>query len=649
MCSELLYVPMRDGVRLAVHLHRPAAAGRYPALLTYTPYRLGPLGPPPAIVGDGYAHVAFDIRGTGNSEGWSDSIYSGPERRDAFEMVEWAARQPWCTGAVGAYGISFGAVAALQLATAAPPHLKAVIARSGSDDPFTEWTNPGGCLRPYIYTCYAPLMSALNFAPPDPVSAGRGWRRVWRQRLDRSVPWGISFMKHVRDGRFWRERAMRGRYDRVRCAVFVVGGWADWYHSPLLRIFSELAGPKRALVGPWSHQWPDAAIPGPRIDWSRERLRWFDQWLKGRDTGLTREPPAALFIREFTRPEPLLLGENGAFRSESEWPPARSTMTPFYFQAGGGLGPTPPSGRGTGAGDTHVFDPRTGASTGFHGGGPFNDNWAMPLDQRAEEGLCLVYSGKPLEADLEVTGWPVARLHVRSTARVTAFCVKLCDVAPDGTSVLVTKGWLNSAYRGSFSEPRPLVPGRPCALDVKLLSCAWRFRRGHRVRVLVSSADILNIWPTPEACENTVYCCPGRASAILLPVTPARTPALPPPALGNSAAPLPERAAVTPPTLEIVDDRLRGTRTVHHAVRYGAHMGNEAWYTVNAGDPARVEARATGDVTVICEGTRVRTEAETLTTSDARRFRHEVTVRVTVDGRKRFEKSWSARVARPMA
>ncbi len=640
---------MRDGIRLAVHLHRPSAPGRYPAILTYTPYRLGLLGAPPPIVREGYVHAAFDIRGTGNSEGWNDSIYSAPERQDGYDMVEWLAAQPWCTGAVGMWGISFGAVVAIQTAMAAPPHLKAIIARSGSDDPFTEWTNPGGLVRPYHYTNYGPLMSALNFAPPNPEVVGKQWMRIWRQRLSHNLPWGISFARHLHDGPFWRERALRGKYDQVRCAVFVVDGWADWYHSPLLRIYQKIRVPKRALIGPWSHQWPDTALPGPRIDWHRESLRWFDQHLKGKDTGICREPPVTFFIREFTTPRPLLIEERGQFRSALDWPPPGTGRVPYYLAAANRLSSgSLPASRKAGA-DRHTFDPRIGAATGMHGGGPFNDNWAMPLDQRTETDLCLSYTSPPLTKDCHVIGWPTARLYVSTTARNTALCVRLCDVAPDGTTALVTKGWQNVAYRTSCSKPAAVKPGKVYEVEVPLLSCAWRYRRGHRIRIMIASSDFCNVWPLPEPCVNTIYYSRIRPSCILLPVTPRDN------ALGSarhlkpSPAALPAASDMTPPLLEITDDTTRLRRTVHHVVRYSADFGNEAWCTVDAGNPGRTEVRATGDWSGRCDGKDIRVFADTRTASDARRFRHNVEITATVDGRRYFARNWSTSVPRRMA
>ena len=669
--SERVRVPMRDGVRLSVHIYRPAAQEKCPAIMLYTPYRKGPLGAPHPFTKHGYAVVYYDVRGTGDSEGFTTDMYSAPERQDGYDMVEWLASQPWCDGNVGMWGISFGAVVALQMAAAAPPHLKAIIARSGTDDPYIEWTNPGGSPRPYIYGCYAPIMTASNFSPPDPEEVGDRWEQMWAERLEKNVPWGIAFIQNLNDGPFWRARSLRGRYDAVRCAAFVVDGWADWYHTPLLRTFASLTVPRRALIGPWSHQWPDGGIPGPRIDWLREALKWFDRWLKGKDTGVTAEPLVTLFVREYSTPATILMEDRGRFRCENEWPIARTRHTPMYFGAGGVLRPAPPAGkRGS---DALPYDPRVGACTGMHGGGPFNVNWAMPLDQRPDEVQCLTYTTAPLKKDTEVIGRPRAVLHFSCTAQVTQFAVKLCDVAPDGTSALVTKGFLNAAHRPDASpavcptaphaphpsplplgEGRvraclasPLEPGKPYVVEVELLTCAYRFRKGHRMRVVVAAADLLNVWPTPQACVNTIYRGTQRPSHIVLPIVPPQEPALPEPDLKPSPQPAPRREDLEPPGLVVSRDLIADTATVQWSVRYGPRWSNEASFTVSARDPARASMTATASRGAQYGGKDVVVEARCVTASDAEAFRHTVELNITVDGRPHFRKDWSVSVPRP--
>jgi len=336
--SERYFVPMRDGVKLSVHVHRPDSKEKFPAIIDYTPYRKGSLkesydpAKPHHVLKYGYACVDFDIRGTGDSEGWNDSIYSDVEQKDGYYMIEWVASQSWCNGNVGMWGISFGGVVTLQQIMAASPHLKAVIVRSGTDDVYAEWTNPGGSPRPYMYNCYAPIMAASNFSPPDPDEVGENWSKIWEERLKKNVPWGISFLQNLKYGSFWEKRALRGKYDKVKAAVFLVSGWADWYYNPLLRTFINLDVPKHIIVGPWSHNWPDVALPGPRIDWPYEAKRWFDYWLKGIDNGIMDEPPVRLFIREYSKPKTFFIEDKGYFRSEKEYPIKRAQKTPLYLE-----------------------------------------------------------------------------------------------------------------------------------------------------------------------------------------------------------------------------------------------------------------------------------------------------------------------------
>jgi predicted acyl esterase len=642
--SESVFVTMRDGVRLSAHIHRPAVDGKFPAILAYTPYRKGRLGGHHPIVEHGYATVTFDIRGTGDSTGFNDSIYSAAERQDGYDMVEWAAAQPWCSGSVGMWGISFGAVVSLQMARAAPPHLKAIIARSGSDDPYTEWTNPGGSPRPYMYECYAPIMTAFNFMPPDPAALGDDWERVWEERLRNNVPWGIPFIEHLVDGPFWRERSLRGHYDDVRCAVFVVGGWHDWYHTPLLRIFSHLKGPKRALIGPWCHKWPDSGIPAPRIEWLPEALKWFDRWLKGVENGVEFEPPLTIFVREYSRPATILMEERGRFRCESEWPVARRIETPMYFGAGGTLAAEPPADESA---DVLIHDPRVGACAGKHGGGPCSINWFMPLDQRPDEACSLTYTTEPLDDDIEVTGQAKARLYFSCTADVTLFVVKLCDVAPDGTSALVTKGYLNTSHRESHTNPLPLEPGKLYEVEVELLACAYRFARGHRIRVDVANADFQNVWPTPRACVNTVYRGGSRPSHIVLPMVPPRDVPLPEPAL--RILPPIRREDIRPPEFIIARDVINDTLTASYKTSFGDRLELVANTTVSAAEPARVVVDATANFGVVYGERDFAVKAHCVTKSDAEQFRHDVELDVTVNGEPRFQKRWSVSVPRPLA
>ena len=230
------------------------------------------------------------MRGTGSSSGYSTDIYSPEERQDGYDMVAWIADQPWCTGDVGMIGKSYGAVVQWQVAVQRPPALKAIVVRSANDDVYTGFTNPGGCIRPWMFENYAPLMNALNFAPPDPALVGDRFAAIWAERLERSEPWSLGYIRNTLHGPYWRDQSLAPGYDRVQCAVLLIEGWADWYATEELRAFQRLNAPKKVLIGPWGHYYAEEkeAFPGPRIDARREYLRWFDHWLKGIDNGVMR-------------------------------------------------------------------------------------------------------------------------------------------------------------------------------------------------------------------------------------------------------------------------------------------------------------------------------------------------------------------------
>src|SRR5262249_46505383 len=183
---------------------------------------------------------------------------------------------------------------------------------------------------------------------PDPDLLGPAWSAVWRQRLEHSVPWGNAYLEHLHDDSFWESRLLRGHEEDVRAATFLIGGWCDWYPDDMLRVFSRLRCPKRVLIGPWTHNYPENAWPLPRINDRFECLRWLDKYLKERDTDsdrpVDREPPVTLFVREFTRPEALRREDNGRFMAEADWPSAHAHAETLHLTATGSLVPWVPEG-----------------------------------------------------------------------------------------------------------------------------------------------------------------------------------------------------------------------------------------------------------------------------------------------------------------
>ena len=653
-------VAMRDGVELAVKITRPDAEGRFPGIMEYNPYRriAKPLPdhndeyPPPVpyLAERGYVIVQFDVRGTGNSGGYSTDIYSDEERQDAYEMVEWIAKQPWCTGKVGMLGKSYSGVVQWQVAVQNPPALKAIIVRSANHDVYTDWTNPGGAIRPYMFESYGPLMTAYNFAPPDIDIVGDKWSDIWQEHLEKGVPWSIGYIKNILHGPYWQSRSLQPGYDRVKCAVFVVGGWADWYATPLLKAYTNLNVPKKAWVGPWGHYYGEEkmALPGPRVDSRYEYLKWFDYWLKDIDTGVMDEPPVTLFIRKYKEPAPIYLQENGFWRNENEWPLARASNTPMYFQPDGRLASEAPPATND-AHDSYEYHPAVGIASGRHGRGNITP-WAMPLDQRVDEAYSLTYTTPPLEEDTEVTGEPAATLYVSSSADTAYFVVKLCDVAPDGTSKLVTDGGLLATHRDSHTDPKPLEPGQVYELKFELKSTAYLFEKGHRIRVDVTSADFQNAWPTGKPAINAVYRDAQHPSQLMLPIVPQQNPALPAPVFKPSPHPDPKLEDVPRPEHTVTQDLVNQTTTTSFASPSGTPVRgvNRSSFTVSQKDPADATIQSSYEFPVPLLGSDVNVSAQSTLASDKASYRHLVEIEITINGMRHFHKSWSVTVPRKL-
>lgn len=653
-------IPMPDGVTLAADLYLPqtesGSPSTFPAIIEYTPYHknnnafYGPRASRyPYFAAKGYVFVNVDIRGTGDSGGFNTSPSSAAEIQDNLEVIRWCARQPWCDGNVGMIGISYTAGVCYDAARQAPAELKAIILCQMTSDWYDGMACPGGTPRPFAYENYAPLMAAYNFAPPNPDLVGADWSTLWQERLDHSIPWGLTYVQHLLDDDFWESTLLRGREEQVTAATFLIGGWCDWYPDDFLRVFSRLRCPKRVLIGPWTHNYPENAWPLPRINDRYECLRWFDKHLKGIDTDracpLEQEPPITLFVREFTPPAPLRREEAGYFGSETEWPPARSSAKPFFLKVDGELAAEPnqaASGR-----QELVYRPDVGIAAGRYVIGQMLPGWGMPDDQRLDEGLSLVFTSQPLGNDdpRELIGVPVARLWVSSTAAAAFLSVKLCDVAEDGSSVLVSKGVLNLTHRESHRQPQPLIPGKVYAIELPLLAVAYRLRPGHRLRVMIAAADFQNAWPTPLPHTLTVYHGDNYCSSITMPfAAPRDVPLSAPEFQPSDYPPLPPDQIPTP-QYSVTRDLIRNALSVDIRTQSGVGI-NRSRYTVHVNRPAEAAVHSEYDFLADRAGLSILVHAHCVTRSDEHSLHHVTNVNITLNGAPHWQKSWTVSVPR---
>jgi uncharacterized protein len=647
-------VAMRDGVELNVRITRPDTPGKFPTILEYNPYRR--LNAPPAGSRDGYPLVVpylaergyvvvqYDVRGTGSSAGFCTDMYSQDERRDGYEMVEWCAAQSWCTGAVGMIGKSYGAVVQWQVAAQNPPHLKAIVVRSGGVDLAPEFSNPGGCIRPWLFEYYAPMMAAYNFAPPDAELVGERWEQIWRERLKHSEPWGLSFIRNREQGTYWGSRSVTSDYDRIRCAVLLIEGWADWYASAELRAFQRLQSPRKVIIGPWGHYYPEErdAFPGPRIDARREYLRWFDYFLKGIENGVVTEPPVSIFVRGWQPPSLFTAEETGTWRNETTWPPESMRQEPAYFGNDGRLAKAPEEGK-----EVFAHRPSVGVTTGRLGLGSTTP-WGMPIDQRFDDIHSVLYDSEPLGIGThELLGEPQVSLYVSSTAEIAYFAVRLCEVAPDGASRLITEGGLLAGRRHGADRHEPLVPGQVTQIDFPLKHCAYTITPGNRLRVAVSSALFQNAWPTGQAAHHSIHrgaCYPSRIALPIVRV--GRTPLPRPDFVDTPIARTPE-GTLPPPVYGLHHDLVADTVTCELADGVAEQQGyNSSRYTVSNRNPAEVSIESSFFYRASHPALDIRVEARCLTKSDATSYTHSSAVDIKVDGQPYFYKDWTTTVPR---
>ena len=396
------------------------------------------------------------------------------EWEDGYDFVEWIAAQPWCDGIIGMTGESYGGVSSLLVAAEQPPHLKAIVPIYITDDSYLTG-HPGGNPQMVSGGIGGSMMLALNALPGLADAEGK-WLEAWEHRLENNGPRLLPILGHPRNGSYWDSSSVGRRIEQVRCPTYVMGGWHDVFVSEPFRVFMGIDPevPSKLLMGPYMHLSPWTGVPGPQVHHMHEMVRWFDQFLKGEETGITDEPPIRLFVREHDAPAVRRDIDSGSWRYESEWPPARAQSVSYVLGAEGVLDPNSDSDGGD---DSLRYDPSAGLTTlGLITG--FAKDVGLPLDQRAEEPKSLVYTTAPLTEDVELGGFPTAVLHVSSTAVEANFVARLCDVAPDGSSLLVSKGMLNATHHSSSENPEKLEPRFGLRAGIRPLSgvicvCGW--------------------------------------------------------------------------------------------------------------------------------------------------------------------------------
>ena len=509
-------IVLSDGCRLSARVWRAEGAGPVPAVLEYIPYRKRDGTLPrdeimhPYVAGHGYACVRVDMRGNGDSDGLMADEYTAQELADACEVIEWLAKQPWCSGSVGMMGKSWGGFNCLQTAFLQPAALKAVVAVCATTDRFEgDIHYKGGCLLGENFG-WGAVMLSYSSRPPDPMLRP-DWREVWLQRLE-AEPWLAPRWADLQQrGAYWQHGSICEDFSRMQVPVLIWGGWADGYMNTVSAIVSNVPGAK-GIVGPWVHQYPHTAVPGPQVGFLQEAIRWWDRWLKGVDNGAEDDPAYRAYMLHSQPPDASAAWREGHWLAEAVWPSAAVRGEVVYLgsaaaRPGGFTPPGPPVeylSRDEGQGvRVEIATPQ---HLGMDAGEffPMGLNGEMPGDQRGDDALSVCFDGDVLGVALDLLG--AARLTLRlSSDRPLGFVVaRLCDVGPDGASVRIAHGMRNLCHRDSMAEPAVMVPGQVVEVSFDLDQMAYRLLPGHRVRLALSNSYWPFVWPSPQAGVLTV-------------------------------------------------------------------------------------------------------------------------------------------------
>ncbi|MER8970705.1 CocE/NonD family hydrolase [Mesorhizobium sp. M0808] len=520
---ENVWIPLADGTRLAAKIWLPedAASNPVPAIVDYIPYRkrdstaVGDERMFPYFASHGYASIRLDIRGTGDSDGLFDDEYVKQEQDDAVEAIEWITRQAWCSGSVGMIGISWGGFSALQVAARRPKGLQAIITHCSTDDRYADDGHyMGGCLLNDTLV-WGACCSVQMAQSPDPEIVGHErWRAIWMDRLENARPTFIDWLTHQRRDDFWKHGSVCEDYGVIDCAVFATGGWADGFSNAIFRLLSNLDVPRKGLIGPWGHKYPHVGAPGPAIGYLQECVRWWDHWLKGKDTGIMQEPMLRSWMLDWVEPAAYYDEWPGHWVADPSWPSPHVASRVFR------LGTGRLSEQALQEATLEICSPETVGIAGGEwcpyttgGGGALAPD--LPLDQRWDDGGSLVFDSERLAQATPILGAPVLELEIICDKPTAILAARLSDVSPSGEVTRVTYGLLNLSHRNSHEEPQPMEAGKSYRIRLAMNEVGYIFPPGHRIRLSVSTAYWPIAFPAPERAILTVK---AGASGLHLPI-----------------------------------------------------------------------------------------------------------------------------------
>ena len=629
---EHTLIPLKDGTNLAARIWLPddAEQNPVPAILEYLPYRKRDgtyerdALTHPHLAGHGYAGVRVDIRGSGESDGLLSDEYAKQEQDDALEIIAWLAAQPWCNGAVGMMGISWGGFNGLQVAARRPPALKAIVTICSTDDRYTDDVHYMGGAKLTSGFGWAAFFFGAMCHPPDPTLVGERWRAMWLERLG-NVPLFLElWLKHQRRDAYWQHGSVCEDYSAIQCPVYAVGGWTDGYTNAIPRLLERLTVPRKGLIGPWAHAYPHFALPGPQVGFLQEMLRWWDHWLKGVDTGVMDEPMLRAWMTESVEPATHHETLPGRWVAEPSWPsPGIKPHRLFLTDDGLSTQSAPLTPRA-------VCSPQT---VGKHAGEwcPFGRARDQADDQQEDDRQSLVFETAALDEAIEILGAAIVTLDVASDRPIANLAVRLCDVRPSAESLRVSYGILNLTHRDGHETPSPLTAGQRYRVRIQLNDAGAVFPAGHRIRLALSTTYWPMIWPSPEKATLTIF-----AGTLDLPVRRSQAAEALPPLPGPETA-TPERPTVIRPGVVRIE-------------RLGLEVATEGKFAfdITDNDPLSAVAETRRSETLSRQGWQVRIETQMRLSCTREAFLLRATLRAWEGTREVCHREWDRSIPRDL-
>ena len=640
---------MQDNIRLAADIYWPTGYRKgdvYPVLLEYIPYRKDesrgrnyPLYS--YFLDNDYIVARVDIRGTGNSEGKViPNEYSDIELDDGEEVIGWLANQSWSNGKVGMFGISWGGFNSIQMAMRNPPALKAFVAVMATEYLYEEDVHyiDGIMVAGDSWMMSNDLYNSLPGAPDFIMD-----EQWYEDRFD-VEPSVYKYMRQQRDGPFWDRASAKNKYHLIKVPGYHIGGWYDGYRNSLPRMVENVSAPVKAMIGPWDHDYPHDAALKPQVEWRHEAVRWFDQFLKQKNTGILDEPKFAIYMRDYHEPDDSIEYIPGYWRWEDEWPPKNTEKLILFPQDDHTLLET-----------ESVFSEhqlKNIPSIGLEGGGPTMWWGSIPPDQTPMDEDSLFYDSDVLQQPIEILGSPIAKLHVSADAIRANWVVRISDIAPDGKVTQIGGAAFNGTHRYSSRNPVDIVPGEKFPIEVKL-------NKGHKLRMAISNSQWPMLWPTAYPVNTTLDIGGAFGAQIQLPII-----------LGNYTSPhfIDPKSSPTLEGYEVLDagnvTGYAAIETIHRNEETGEAIGiasntgankypwgiayfeEEITQKTNDNDPANSLVVGRYKITQELDDRTLVFEQDVEFKSNVRDFNLRFHRWITVDGDKRYEKTWEETIPR---